>query len=918
MKRILALVLAFVMLFVMASCNLIQGTGFQESSTENTTSEVTTPEVTTPEGTTPEGTTPEGTTPEVTTPEVTTPEVTTPEGTTPEGTTPEGTTLEGTTPEESVPEVEVTIPEFEVSLPEVSKVIANIIGAVAASVEVSKDAQFVVVLEEDEDYTESNGYKQVLFFEIAEAAIDSNGELLKASLKVKIGEAVVMGPQSGSVEDIVVGKEDITSYYECSIVVNGDDVSVSVNDQNASQNLSELLYGTIAQMMGLESVEALEAMLAEAQKNAYIAQALEEKLVPMIVAALGGAMQELPTVSPAYTEHLAELFASIAQDIYTVTTDDVTGNTTYTLNIAALKALLSEIEDKTLTEYLESVYGKNIVASLSAFLKSLPDKKVKDIVDVAVSLAETTGSDIQEIYALIDLYVYSATGVEFSIEEQINTRYNDTLVALLAEYNGVQPEDEADFTAYVKKSFEQVANSLETVSIDALLSGMFMGTEEGFIAALQATIDNFDEQIVYSYTFDAEGYVVAITYGIGALQYNLVINGEATVITLSFPNGSEVIWSVENGTSNLIINQNGEQIAIGNITVTEEVVDEDTITTVEFDFCYGEDDLLDVTIVSVNDVVTQFDVVLRGYYVEEEWVETPMTEEEMEKFFEEMFGVGGNIESDIVIQNPEDGSVSVIPGGGFVTVTPVPDGTVSGDVIYGEVVFDGTLMKGEWVRTETFVTWLTVEYDDNGDESVLKIGAHESIMSGAEYITITASGNQISAVFTQEDEVVVNATVSFTENSLHLDVNNPYGSVFNAGIEITDNAEGEDFVRIEWLDLVSVLGYEFTESGMKFTMYDENVEDIFAMFEVVNGDENFVHVIFGGEEFKFIREVIDNGVKITLSDEVAQNNIVVLEIVANEQGELVIDIDLSKLYMFDYEYRSCYIAFDGAIIVKVA
>ena len=457
MKRILALVLTIVMLFSMVACDFFSKP--KNNSNENTTPQVT---VTEPEGTQPEGTQPEGTQPE---------------GTEPEGTEP------GTNPG--------VTPDFEIELPKASELIANIIGVVAATVEVSKDAQIVFVVEQDDESNDYNGFKQVLFLEVVEASVDSDGEVLKAHLKVKVGDACVDIPENGSANDLVVGKNDIVSYYEISVDVDGDNVSYSFNEENASADLSELLWGTVANMMGLSGIEELKQVI----KTAYIAQELEKYLIPIIAQAIEGVFQELPTVSPAYGEHVAELFAALGQDIITVTVDDVTGYTTYSLNIAAFKALIADIEDKTLAEYLEGIYGENVVGALSEFLKTLPEKKVKDIVDAAVALAEGTGATIEEIYALIDLYVLNATGVEFSIEEQINERYNNTLIELLAEMSSIAPEDQETFVEGIKTSFTQAAEVIETVKVDALLSSMFLGAEEGFFEGLKATIDMFDEQI---------------------------------------------------------------------------------------------------------------------------------------------------------------------------------------------------------------------------------------------------------------------------------------------------------------------------------------------------------------------------------------------------------------------------------------
>ena len=1002
MKRILALVLTLVMLFTMASCNLFAGPTVQETITESTSPEATNPEVTT------------------------TPEVTT---------VPEETTApsEETTPQESIPEDEgPTFPSFETTLPETSKVIANIIGAIAASVEVSKDSQFVVVLEQDDEYSETDGYKQVLFFEVAEASVDSDGELLKANLAVKIGEAVVTLSENISAADIVVSKEDITSYYEFSVVVNGDNVLVSVDDQNATQNLSELVYTAIAQMMGVESVEALEEMFAQAQQNAFLAQELQNKVLPMIEAALSGAIQELPTVSPEYVEHLAQLFETLGTEIFAPTTDDETGYTTYSINVAALKNLLSEIDGKTLAEYFESVYGETAAEALSSFLKALPDKKVKDIVDSAVALAEATGSDIKDIYALIDMYIYSVTGAEFSIEEQINTRYNNTLIELLAELNGVS-EDDAAF-AGIKSLFTDAADVFETVSVDALLSSMFMGTEEGFIDALEALIDQLDEAVVYNVTFDAEGYVVAINYGIGEIQYSLINNGEATIITISLPSDVEIILSNENETPKLIINQGGEQIAIGEVFFSEKAVGENTISTIEFDFHFGEDDLLDAiiegtrigeadshidtkfdiiirgyrneseyyynpetdesqmiyseevvdvitltyvkdidglgnslgytfnatvnvkdatvmgdknnetgeyyevyteeyyelfevecsksvegtfifdlllgetvgvqftqednemnvtitsgeetvasgsvsvtdeiigedevstivmdlrdskndlldyTAVMVNGVITERNIVIRGTYVEEEWVERPMTDEELEEYYNNLFGIGGKTEGDEYITvNPENGFITIVP--------PSQNGPTYVESIVAP-------MKGEWVTTETFVELLNVQFRSYDDKSVWTISAYENIMLGANNVTITVSANQISAVLEQDDEFVAEATLYTTESGLHFDLTDANGSNGNAGFEFINGEDGESGICIYWC----------------------------------------------GEEYKFAWVAIENGLKVTLTENA------VLEITSTSANELVIDIDLSEFYLYDYG-TSCYIEFDGSIIIKVA
>lgn len=982
MKRILALVLTIVMLFTMAACNFSNDP--DKTPNESTTNEVTT---STPESTTPKE-------------EVTTPEATTPEGTSSEETTPEGTSSEETTPDESTPkEDDPTIPEIEVSLPEASKVIASIIGVVAASVEVSEDAQFVFVREQYSDDADSNGYKQVMFFEVAEAVVDSNGEVLKAHLKVKIGEAEVEIPHGVSSKDIVVGKDAITGYFIFEVSVNGEDVSFTVNDQNSSANLSEFVYGKIAQMLGVDGIEGLEDLVM----TAAIAQELEKNLMPIIAKALDGVLADLPTVSPEYIEHLQALFAALGEDIMTVTTNEVTGNTTISLNIAAFKKLLEDVEGKTVAEYLESVYGENVAGALSSFLKSLPDKKVKDIVDAAVTLAEESGVEIKDIYALIDMYIYSVAGVEFSIEEQINTRYNNTLAELLAEGNGIKPKEQGKFIESMKASFANVADMIETISIDALLSSMFMGTNEGFIENLKATIDMFDEQIVYNLTVDADGYVLALNYSIGDLQYSMVVEGDDTIMTVSMPNGVEFVVTVNNEGFAVVVKQDGEQIAAGSMTVTEEINGEDVVATVVADLRDDKNDLLDYTAVSVNGVTTTLNAVIRGYevwtvgsyneetgeyeetrhkefveflaieyndlgedgqvlnlfsmgntiqiaqkdneltlvvtegdevivsgsfgvtseavddkryetikaelrdaenellsfsmvyvdgilttldavvngyYTESKWVEAPMTDEELEEYYEGVLGY------DVDVITTEEGVVI----GHYVSIA-------GGEPIYVTTNPDKIGTPGEWVTTETFVTFLTLDFDDYGDEAVLKINAHESIIPGIDCITLTVNNNQISAVFTRNDEFVGNATLSVTETGLSVEVNNATEQVFQAGIEIIDNEEGEDFIRVEYQGVEVIYGYKVDENGVKFAVYN-NGDEVVALFEAVKNDGSVVLTAVLGP----------NG------DELLSAVVTLTAI----EGGLIVDIDLDKLQIRNNYDETCYVEFDGAITFKVA
>lgn len=850
MKRILSLVLTIVMLLSMAACSFNQDPAAKPN--ENTTPA---PEVTTPA---------------------------------PEETTP-------------APGGDVT-PDFAVKLPKASELIANMIGVVAATIEITKDSQFVCIIEQNgsygppmvettmveqpdsympieqqeynsEDIFEESGSKQVLFFDVAKATVNSDGQTIQASLELKVGEAVVGYSDDVSPKDIVIDESDITSYYNISVSVNGDNVSVTVDDQNASADLSEVIYGALANMMGVDGVEGIEEMLT----MAAIAQELEKNLMQIVAQAFGAAAEGMPTVSSEYIEHLTQLFDALGQDIVSATTD-AQGNTTYSLNLAALKDLLADIENKTLAEYLETVYGENVVGALSDFLADLPNKTVKEIVDTVVDIAENADVNIKEVYALINLYVESVMGEAFDIEAQINDRYNKTLADLLIEFNGVPADQQTAVIESMKAKFAGAAEMIKTISIDELLSAMFMsGASEGFIEKVKGAIDMLGEQFAYSFTLDANGNVVAMNCKFAGFEYS---------------------------------------------TKTETTADGDVITTVQVDMRDAENDLLDYKAVSVNGVVTELDVVVRGYQVESHVIQGPTTSEGDNENYEDWFGETTYIESDYKVVTPDsDGSSNSIH--------------VSKDDF---VVNVGPLHQVETVRK--FVTLLTVEYDDLGaDGQVLYF------TSSGNVVKLERQGNEVNAEVIIDDESVGTATLVVTETALSIRVNNKTEQIFQAGIEVIDNPTGEDFIYVEYQGLSSTIGYQADENGMKVAIYDEEGNTL-ASAEVIDNltGADYIRVQYVDMVFNFGYEVTENGIQLSLSDEdkemisagfeaIANDNAFVLNALLNlfgedifdaavtvttADGELVVDIDFTPVPVINNSRTKVYIGFNGAIKFKVA
>jgi hypothetical protein len=592
-----------------------------------------------------------------------------------------------------------TIEALGVTLPEVSEILVQIIGGFAATLELTKGSEFVYVCEMNDSKSEELGYKQSIFVEIAEAVVDTTDEILKAHLQIKIGFAETELSGLVASKDVVVNKNE-ADYVELYFFVNGDDISVSMNGQNMGANMSELVYGTLAQMLGIGGYEELQAILANGRLFTELAN-LRDLLTQGVIDSLVG---ELGSIDPAYAEHIANLFALLGKEIMSVTTDE-NGNTTCTLNIAVLKKLVAEVEGKTVAEYLESVYGENVAAAMAEFLETLPDKKIKDVVNAAVNLADASGIAIGDIYTLIDLYIYVATGMEFSIESQIADRYDMTLVDVIAELNGITGADKLVFVTNLKNALAQIAQMMQTVAIEDIFNGFFP-SEAGFFESLKAAIDMLDEQIVYNVTVDAEGNLVSMHYAFAGIECKIEVLGEGmSRITAVLPDGSRMLVTLyADGFSIRVMDVFGTLVASIDFSNTLEVVGEDFVSTCVLSVRDEMNELLNYKHVIVNNVVTELKVALRGYgpsvsegYYDpelDEWFYTEPSEPELITSLAVSYKDFG--EEKILSIDLEDTNILATEKDGKILVTVTDDGET---VATGALTFDETIEGEDVIKT---------------------------------------------------------------------------------------------------------------------------------------------------------------------------------------------------------------------------
>lgn len=784
-----------------------------------------------------------------------------------------------------------TIDALGITLPEVSDLLVQVIGGFAATLELTKGSEFVYVCEMNDSKSEELGYKQSIFVEIAEAVVDSTDEILKAHLKIKIGFAETTLTGLVPAKDVVVNKNK-AEFKEITVFVNGDDVSVAIDNENGNINLSEMVYGTLAQMMGIGGYEELQAILA----NGRLVQELANLRALLAEGAFNIVVGELGSIDAAYIEHLDELFALLGKEIMSVTTDE-NGNTTCTLNIAVLKKLVAEVKGKTVAEYLESVYGKNVAAAVAEFIETLPDKKIKDVVNAAVNLADASGIAIGDIYTLIDLYIYTSTGLEFSIESQIADYYDVTLVDLLTEMYGITGADKLVFVTNIKNSCAQFAQVMQTVSFDELLP----------FENLYTMIDMIDEQIVYNVTVDAEGNLVSMHYAFAGIECKIEVLGEGmSRITAVLPDGSRMLVNLyADGFSIRVMDVFGTLVASIDFSNPLEVVGEDFVSTCVLSVRDEMNELLNYKHVIVNNVVTELKALLAGYgsYTIgdshydpdlDEWIHNQETVTYFATYFDVSYVDYGT--EKIFSADIADTNILATEKDGKILVTVTED---------GETVAVGSITNTEVVEGEDVINTLEVVLNDGTNDllvytSVSVNGVVTEVYAAVKGYLVHTEHNHEIAQPEYEYE-----TKPMPEGEFVTGTSSEGGEI----IIVVPGYTCENCVTVEeyvtWLEVT----YTTLEDGTKVLNaiahddLNETTEGMDQLTVTIDGDQ-ITGVLYKDEApiasigFAFTENTLTGEVKDLENG--ANTTMALLEIVLSEALDAILK---ASLVVYDYEYH---------------
>lgn len=486
-----------------------------------------------------------------------------------------------------------TIEAVTMTLPTISDVILGVLGSNSFSAEIAPESELVLVRELD-NYENDQGYKNFIAFNLAQVYV-GGGDELTAYVKLNIGVASFILDGTVLPEDIASPTE-FDSVLTLEFYVNGEDVSIAVGEDGVvnetTAELSRAFYDGIAGMIGITYDELVELV--------YVA-GVAENYLPIAE----GVINAIASIKlPEANADALEIVSAIAGSCV-VSETQPDGSVIYSLDLTALAELVETYKDKTVAELIDAQYGEGTTASVLAFINSIPDKKIKDIATSVISFSENCGVSADQIYQLINFVVFSATEVDFSIEQEIATRYEMTLVQVVAEIatQGNEEVDPAEVAANLKAQIQTMSAQITGFTVDQLVNLVAYGTPdyipEGaeeparFVSDTLAMLAAMVNQMA---TVDVHVNAEGVVDGVQA-----IVNVDGVDYTFAYSNVEEgagiVIKEGEYTLVSVVLHYgtNGEVVAVqAQLNAVDRYTDPETGDTIEelipvADFVYNHD-----------------------------------------------------------------------------------------------------------------------------------------------------------------------------------------------------------------------------------------------------------------------------------------------------------------------------------------
>ena len=305
--------------------------------------------------------------------------------------------------------IDEEIDSISVTLPRVSEFIHSFIGMNKLSI--NADNTEIIFIDELKDV--EGDEKRFIAIDLTRFELNGEGDDLYARITFAVGIASVDPTAQGA--DPVFDTQLLVD-----VIAYGDDVSVSVTEDGgvteSEIDLTEQFYGYIAENFGMTYDELAEAY--------YLVEKLADYL-PVVEGVIDWLSNiELPDDALGFDG----IYDLIFDEVITVDEDGY-----YHFNLADLAAVIESIQDRAVSEIIDTYFGKGTTVKLEAFMLTVPMMKVKTLAKSAEAIAETYDIPLDEVYSLINYVVYIATGEDFNLEREIKIRYNKTVAEVIIE-----------------------------------------------------------------------------------------------------------------------------------------------------------------------------------------------------------------------------------------------------------------------------------------------------------------------------------------------------------------------------------------------------------------------------------------------------------------------------------------------------
>ena len=399
----------------------------------------------------------------------------------------------GDTHDEEIEAISVTLPR-----------VADFIKSFVGMNEISIDAANTEIIFIDEIESENGTTKRFIAIDLTHFELSGKEEELSARITFELGIAT-LDSSSPDAEPV------FSTQILVDIFANGDDVSMSVTEgdklESSDVNLTEEFYGYIAEQFGMTYEELAETY--------YLVDKIAEYL-PILESLLDWAMNlELPESSGGLNTVTGIIFDAV------VTVDE---DGYYHLDVAGLVEVVESLQNKTVAEMIDSYLGKGTMVKIEAFMLALPMTKVKTLANAAEAFAESNDISVDDVYALINYVIYTATGEDFNIEHEIKIRYNKTVTEVIIELSN-QGENITDvelntMALGLVSQIKSTMDMLKKYNVDQLYN-LYTYEDANFDYSITEEIvymfETVDGMIDASWHYSEDGYLDALEIGVGGM-----------------------------------------------------------------------------------------------------------------------------------------------------------------------------------------------------------------------------------------------------------------------------------------------------------------------------------------------------------------------------------------------------------------